>query len=444
MRGLRTFLGLVVVLAALGAYLYFVESKRAPGDDEPKKEKVFNVEPDKIDELTVKAESGEQTTIRKSGNDWQIVSPETAKPDDTEVSGLTSNLSTLEIQRVVDENAPDLKEYGLAQPRLQVTFKAAGQSRTLQIGGKTPSGSDLYAKRANENKVFLIPSYVDSTFNRKTFDLRDKTAVRVDRDKLDAIEVVTPARTLRFTKTNGEWHVAAPTPGRADFSAVEGLTGRLAGLQMKSIAAQDAADPKKFGLDRPAATVRLGTGSSQATLLIGGKAEDGVYARDAARPAVFVVDATLLDDLTKDPFEYRQKDLFDARAFNSTRLEIVRGGQTHAFEKSKGKNKDGQEEEKWRQLSPQARDTDREKLEALLSAITGARATGVGGAAAKAALDKPELTVTLKFDEGRKEDRVTFGRGGANAFASRAGDATPSAIDAATLDSIVKALEELK
>ena len=443
MQGLRTFVGLLVVLVGLGAYLYFVESKRTPGDDGPKKEKVFNVEADKIEEISIKAESGEQTTIRKSGSDWQIVSPTTARPDSTEVSGLTSNLSSVEIQSVVDENPPDLKEYGLANPRVEVAFKSGGQSHTLQIGQKTPPGSDLYAKRGDDKKVFLIPSYLDSTFNRKTFDLRDKTALHVDRDKVDTLEIATPERTMRFTKANGEWQMTAPAAARADYSAVEGLSGRIAGLQMKSIA-PEAADAKKFGLEKPAATVRIGTGSSQATLVIGAKADDGLYARDQSRPVVFTIDGTLLDDLKKDPFQYRQKDLFDARSFNSTRVEIVRAGQTFAFEKTKSKNKEGQEEEKWRQISPQARDVDQSKVESLLSAITGAQATAAGTDAAKAALGKPELTIAIKFDEGKKEDRVTFARDGKTAFAARSSDPGPVTVDSSTIDGIVKALEGLK
>ena len=55
----------------------------------------------------------------------------------------------------------------------------------------------------------------------------------------------------------------------------------------------------------------------------------------------------------------------------------MRAGQTHTFEKTKSKNKEGQEEEKWRQTSPQARDVDQAKVEALLGAITGAQATGL-------------------------------------------------------------------
>jgi hypothetical protein len=443
MRGLRTFLGLLVVLVALGGYLYFVESKRTPGDDGPKKEKVFTVESDKIEEITVKAESGDETTLKKSGTTWQIVAPVTAKPDDAEVSGLATNLSTLEMQSVVDENAADLKEYGLAEPRVVVTFKAGGQEQTLQIGQKTPPGSDYYAKRGNDKKVFLIASFLDSTFNRKTFDLRDKTAIRVDREKLDAVEIVTPERSLRFAKANGEWQIAAPTPGRADFSAVEGLVGRVAGLQMKSILPGEAHDVKKLGLDKPAATVRLNSGSSQATLEVGGKAEESnVYARDTSRPGVvFTIEGTLLEDFKKDPFEYRQKDLFDARSFNSTRLEIVGAGQTLTFEKTKGKNKEGQDEEKWRQVAPQARDLDQSKVDALLSVVTGAQAAAL---AEKAKTDKPDLTVAIKFDEGRKEDRVTFWRNGGNAYAHRAGDANAVTISGATMDAIVKALEGIK
>ena len=446
MRGVRSLLVLVVIAIPLG-YLVYRDYQRPPGDDGPKKDKVFSVDSAKIEEITIKSDSGEQTRLQKSGADWQMVSPVSARPDNSEVSGLTTNLSTLEMQRVVDENPSDLKEYGLDQPRIEVSFKADGQQHTLFIGQKTPPGSDLYAKRANDNKVFLIQSYLESNFNKKAFDLRDKTAVKVERDKLDAVEIATPERTIRFTKPSGEWQLGEPLQGRADFSAIEGLVSRLTSLQMKAIAADvEGPDAKKYGFDKPAATVRFGTGSAQATLVVGGSAEkDTVYAKDLSRPGVFTVESSILEELKKDPSEYRQKDLFDARTFNSTRLEIVRAGQTHAFEKTKGKNKEGQDEEKWRQISPQTRDLDQPSFDKLLSAVTGTRATSfVDAATATKALAAPELTVAVKFDEGKKEDRVTMAKSGTDAFASRAGEPGAAKVDASTVDSIVKALQELK
>ena len=441
MRGMR-FLILLIVAIPLGWYAYY-DSKKGPVDDTPKKDKVFTVEPDKIDEIEVKSESGDRTTLRKKGSDWEIVQPVTAASDQSTVSGITSNLSSAEIQRVIDENAPDLKEYGLDAPRVEVAFKANGQQHRLQLGQKTPAGSDVYAKLPDSKRIFLIPSFLDSTFNRSTFDLRDKSVLKVDREKVDSMDVTTKDRTVRFEKKNGEWQLAQPSAGRAEFGAVDGLLSRVSSVQMKSIVA-DATDLKKYGLDKPAATVRLGSGSSQAALAIGSAAESGsVYARDLSRPAVFTVESSLADDLKKDASEYRQKDLFDARSFNTTRIEIVHNNQTTVFEKTKVKDKDGKEEEKWKQTAPAAKDVDASKVEALISAATGARATGFVDTAAKTGLDKPELTVVFRYDEG-KEERVTFARTKDAAYAGRSGSPGAAKVDASVIDSIVKALGDVK
>jgi hypothetical protein len=445
MRGVRSLILLVVIAIPLGWYAYRDFQKPA-ADAGPKKDKVFTVEPDKIEEISVKSESGERTRLQKSGNEWKIVAPASGQPDATEVSGLTSNLSSLELERVVDENPPDLNEYGLAQPRIEVAFKSGGQEHTLLIGQKTPPGTDLYAKRADDKKVFLIPAHVESTFNKATFDLRDKAVMKVERDKLDALELTAGDRSSKFVRPAGEWQIAAPVQARADFNTIEGLVGRLSGLQMKSIIDAPDADLKKYGLDQPAATVKFGAGSSQASLVLGGKAAEGtIYARDLSRPAIFTVESSVLDELKKDPADYRQKDLFDARSYNATRIEIVRAGQTHTFEKTKTKNKEGQDEEKWRQVSPQKRELDQTSFDALVSAMTGIRATAfVDAAAAAKALATPELAVAIKFDEGKKEERVTLAKAGADAFGARAGEPGAAKVDASAIDAAVKALQELK
>jgi Domain of unknown function (DUF4340) len=445
MRGLRSLGGLVVVLIALGAYLYFVESKRPAGGDADKKEKAFTVGADKVEELTIKSESGDRTTVRKTGPDWQIVQPAAGKPDSAEVSGITSNLASLEVQRVIDENPADLAEYSLAQPRVELTFKADGKEHKLLIGRKTPPGSDLYARIDDQKRVVLIPSFVDTTFNRTTFDLRDKAVLTVNRDEIGSLGVTTPSSAMRFDKTAGEWKMVQPVPARADFSAVEGLVSRLATLQMKSIAAAQATDLVPYGLDKPAATVTIGSGSSQATLAIGKPSGEGaVYARDLSKPVVVTIESALLDELKKAPADYRQKDLFDARAFNATRVEVAHNGVTTAFEKVKSKNKDGQEQDTWKQVAPSAKDVDQAKVDDLIGAITQARASSFVDAPPKGALDKPELTITIKSNEGKREEKVTIGRAGADVFASRAGEPGAAKLDVPALDAMVKALGEIK
>ena len=435
MRGVRSLIALVVVAAGLGAYLYFVEAKKEPGSDK-KLEKVFTgVAADKIDQLTIKPESGDRTTVQKQSGSWQLTQPVTAKADEAEVSGITSGLSSLEVQRVVDEKPADLKEYGLAPPRIEVSFKAGGQSRALQIGQKTPTGTDLYAKVPDNPRVFLISSYLDSTFNRSTFDLRDKGILRVERDKVDSLEITTPDHELKFAKNGPEWKIASPTAARADFSAVEGLVGRLNTAQMKALTAQNATDLKEYGLDKPDVVVKIGAGSAQASLAIGKSAGEGVvYAKDMSRPMVFTIESALADELKKGVDDYRLKDLFDARSFNTTRVQVVRNGQTLAFEKNG---------DKWKQVSPAAKDADGAKIDSFISAVSNARAASFVDSIKDTGLDKPELTVTLKTDEG-KQEQVSFARHESEVFAQRGGEPGAAKVDSATYDGIVKALDALK
>jgi hypothetical protein len=442
MRGFRSFLLLLVIAAGLGAYLYFVESKRDPGDAD-KKAKVFTVEADKIDELVLKAESGERTTLKKTGTEWQLVAPVATPSDGAAVSGVTSNLSTLELQRVIDENPQDLGEYGLKEPRLEVTFKSGGKEQTLLIGRKTPAATDLYAKLGDSPRVFLIPSFVDTTFNKTTFDLRDKTVLKVNRDSVDTLVITSAKRTLQFAKADGEWTLTTPIKARADFTTVDGLVSKLNTLQAKSIA--ESTSLGEYGLDKPATTIQLGSGSSQATLLIGKAAEEGtVYAKDQSRPLVVTIESTLLADLSKDIGTFRQTDLFDGRAFNATRLEVTRNGQAAVFEKTKTKNKDGQDEEKWKQSAPTARDVDQTTVDNLISAVTAARATSYVDSAPKSGLDKPELAITLTSNEGKRVERVSLARSGSEGFGARDGEAGIAKVDVATIDNIVKSLDGIK
>src|SRR5579862_5870426 len=324
MRGLWSTLGLIVVLACLGAYIYFVSWKKAP-EPASTQEKVFaGLESDKIDELKVTSDKGEVTTLKKTNGTWQVTAPVEAAGDESAVSGITTALSGLSITRVVDDNPTDLKDYGLAMPRLEVDYKAGGGDyKRIVIGDKSPSGSDLFAKRGEDKKVFLIPSFQETTLNKSTFDLRDKIVLKFDRDKVDGLDLTADGKSLQIAKDNGEWKITQPLQARADYGSVEGLIGRLQTTTMKSIVTETAApaDLKQHGLDKPAATAELKMGSARATFAVGGKASgsadaNAVYARDVTRPLVVTVDGMLADELKKGAADYRKKDVFDFRPFN--------------------------------------------------------------------------------------------------------------------------------
>lgn len=447
MRGLRSTIALLVVLIGLSAYIYFVTWKKPADDSSSKQDKVFaSVQGDKIDALVIKSAAGETTTLKKDSGSWQVVEPITARADDSTVSGITNALTSVNIVRVIDENPADLKDYGLTQPRIDVGFKAQGDKdyHHLLIGEKSPTGADLFARRDGEKRVFLIPAFQESTFSHSTFELRDKTLLKFDREKVDGIEVDGGGKSLKVAKDGGEWKLTRPLQVRADYGAVEGLIGRLQTVQMKSIVANDAsaADLKKYGLDKPDATVNLSMGSARATLLVGGKAEDNtVYARDASKPAVMTMESALADELKKGADEYRRKDVFEFRGYNANRLEITRNGQTVVFEKVKGQGSNPVD--KWRRVSPSAGDVDKDKMDSLLSRLSNMRASSFVESAAKTGLDSPAMTVSVKFDESKKEEHATFAKTGTDAYVSRPGEPGAAKIDTTDFNEAVKTLDEL-
>jgi Domain of unknown function (DUF4340) len=448
MRGLRSTVALLVVLIGLGTYIYFVTWKLPDSSDTASnQEKVFAaLEADKIEEVKVKAEKGDVTTIVKKDGAWQLTRPLSTKADESEVSSLTSGLSQVSIVRVVEENPTDLKEYGLETPRIEIDFKASGDKdyRRLLIGDKAPTGSDMFARRNDEKRVLLVPAFQESSFNKDTFNLREKQLLKFERDKVDRVELAAAGKLTALAKEGTEWKLMAPVQVRADFGAVEGLMGRLQTAQMKSIATEAAspADLRKYGLDKPEVTVNVNAGSARATLLIGGKAEDGsVYVRDASRPLVMTAEASLADEFKKGADEYRRKDIFEFRAYNATRVELTRNGQAVVFEKTKGEGENPQD--KWRRVSPNAADADRDKVDSLLSRLSNMRATSFVDSTAKTGLDKPELAVYVKFDDGKKEERVSFGRVGEEAYALRPAEPGAAKVDNTDLTEALKTLDEI-
>lgn len=445
MRSAKPLLALAVVFGGLLAYLFFVDAKRPlTSEEEETRDKVFDgVTSDTIASLRIESSGGESATLVKEKDTWQMTEPFTSRADEGEVSGITTNLATLEIQRVVEENPKDLSSYGLAEPRIVVAFKTSGSDteRRLMIGSRTPTGGDLYAKRDADPRVFLISSYLDTTFDRQPFDLRDKSILKFDRDKVDRLEIMREGGRVEAVKDGLDWMLTHPVKVKADYSIVEGIVSRLHSAQMKSVVTEDAsqAELRKWGLEKPAVTATVAAGSSRATLAIGGSTpENDVYVRDLSTSRVVTAASDLLDEVRKEASDLRRKDVFEFRPFNVSRLEIARGSETFVFEKTKAE--DGTE--KWRRTSPSAADVDAAKMETLLSRLTALRAQSFVDA--PRGRGEAALTVAARFDDGKKNERVRFERSGGDVLALRDGEPGAAKLAATEFDEALKALDDLE
>ena len=428
MRGLKSTIALLVILVGLGAYIFFVDRNREIEDPNAKPKAYATLATDDIEELQIRNASGETTRLQRAGEDWQLVEPVKAAADNGVVGTVTSNIGTLEVQRVADENPTDLKQYGLDPARIEVGFRLKGQKdlQRLLVGDKTPAGGDLFAKRGDENRVILVASFLDSIFNKTPFELRDKA---------EGVEVVTGAGTLQFARNGTDWRIVRPVPVRADYAAAEGLLTRLSSTNMLTVVAE-AGDLAVYGLDRPSTTATALIGSSRASLLLGRMADGGsYYAKDANRPMVFTVEQALVTDLTKDLGEFRRKDLFDSRSFSATRVEFQRPGATAAFERT-----DAGEQTTWKNTSGATVETPR--IEEALTKLSSLRADAFQPVP-HPSLKTPAITAIIRFDENKTET-VTFARSGSEVYASRMDEPGSARIDATAFDEAMKAADALK
>ena len=439
MHGLKSTIVLLLALAGLVGYIYFVDSERTPGEADALPKAFTDISAENIVEVQIRQVSGDNARVERIDTSWQLTEPEQAAADALQVASVTSSLASLDVQRVVDENPADLAQYGLDPPRIEVAFRMNGETefRRLLVGEKTPTGGDLYAKLPDESRVFLIASFLDATFNKRAFDLRDKSLVDFDSAAVTSVEITRDGDTVRLTRTGTDWRMAAPIMGRADYAAVEGILTRMASAQMQQIVANEAANLAQYGLDRPAITLTMAGGETPATLLIGTSGDAGLYAKDAARPLIFTIEESLATDLRKPATDFRRKDLFDARSFTANRVEFRRGDQVQAFEKTTSDGKDV-----WRNAT--GANVDPTAIEDLLTRLTALQALSFEPGT-HPTLGAPVLTVTVRFDTDKTET-VSFGREGAstNGYASRPDEPGTMTLSALPLDDVFKGLDALK
>ncbi len=440
-RGRSTLILLVVALG-LGGYLYFVESER-PVQEENAKKKVFTYETDKITEVQVKSSSG-TTALRKGGDgSWTIVQPVQAPADRNSVNDIITNLANLEEEREVDPNAADLKAYGLAEPAVDVTFQVEGdkEPKRILVGDKTPSSSHVYAKLPATNRVFLVGTSLQTAADRSTFDFRDKAALTFDQTKVQSLELASTAETIRLEKSGEEWKIVKPIQAPADFVSVNGLIGQLQSAQMTALKdrPEDLKDLAQYGLDKPAVVASIGTGTSTVKLELGKDADAGaVWARDPAKAAVFSMNNGVAAELRKKVSDLRRKEIFDFRPFNTTRFEITRGNETRAFERVKGTGENAVDT--WKQVSPE-KTVDSSNLEGALLEFSNLRAETFvdrGGPSTGAAV------ITVKYDDGKKEERVTIAPAPSGALATRADQPGALKIEAGKYEEAVKKLDAIQ
>jgi hypothetical protein len=92
---------------------------------------------------------------KDTSSNWLIASHQNKKAKSWKVSNITGGLAGLEATAFVDEQATDLKKYGLDKPRAIIAIKQKGNEVAKVLIGKE-KGDRVYAKAANSPAVVEV------------------------------------------------------------------------------------------------------------------------------------------------------------------------------------------------------------------------------------------------------------------------------------------------
>src|SRR5437667_9691003 len=145
---------------------------------------------------------------------------------------------------------------------------------------------------------------------RETTDGRKGRGFALEPADVAELEIKRTDATVKLKREGDGWQILAPVNARGDRGPIDETVTSIVTARMDR---EIEADPKSlgdFGLDRPAAevTLRLKDGK-QVGLVLGAKSPTGVwvYAREAGKPAVFVVGDSVLRASTRPAAEFRDK-----------------------------------------------------------------------------------------------------------------------------------------
>ena len=304
----RGLLVAVIILAGLGGVYYWSQNRKPPADTAatPPPPTIMKVDASDVDQLTIKIKPADPVTVEKTGpGKWNITAPKAYPADPETVYSVLSSLSGLNGDRVVEEKTSDLKKYGLDQPAVEVDVTGKNHAvQSLLLGDDTPAGGDAYATVAGTGKVFTLASYNKSSLSKNLNDLRDKSLLTLDADKVSQFELIKKPETIELARTKDGWQMLKPSPSPADATAVDSLVRALANAKMDLSGTSDA--KAEFAKGTELATAKL-TGNSGVQTIEVRKSNNDDYAKSSAVAGVYKVDASLGAALDKKADDFRKK-----------------------------------------------------------------------------------------------------------------------------------------
>lgn len=390
----------VIVALALGAFVYFYDSKHTPkATSEDTSKPAFSIKSDDISSLTIH-NAGQTISLAKKGTDWNLTQPVQSRADQTTIGGIVSDLSGLQIQRSFTPT-DNLSKYGLVNPAVKIEFEdEKGAPHNIELGDKDFSNNSVYALVDGSKQVDLLSTSLLDDATKPVSQLRDRSMINLNGAEVTGITLDDSGGRVTATKAKAGWEITNPRQTLADSSTVDALVSSLSSSKFTDVVSETSTDLAKYGLTHPTATLEVTAQGGKHFHLLLAKKGDSYYGRDESRPMIFSVDATTYGSLDKTFFDLRDKSIlqFDPAAIQTVSIQNANG----TIECAQGKD------DQWSVVQPVADKGKSVQSWKILDPLQNTRATKIydtPSASVLAHLKKPLIQITLT-DKSKKTTTV--------------------------------------
>ncbi len=355
--------GILALILIVGVLAVVLLDKQDEKKEEAKQleEQLLNIDNDTVSEIML-LPSGIHAV--KDSSKWDIVAPVKTDGDKSAIDALVNMFNSAKIDRVISSDTSEYSMYGLDPAQGRMILVHAGDSDTLYVGDKSPTGSFVFARKSGSPEVFLTTTTLQTNVEKSLFDLRDKSVLGFESSQVRSFDLDNAQGKFSLARVGGLWKLTDPLEADADESEVSTILNRLSSENASQFVDESPENLRQYGLVNPQVQVDLflGENRAQKSLLIGDASDGNFYAKDASRAPVFLVDSAFVNVLNSSLYDLRKKDLADFTSSEVTRFELEFSGQTFVCEKDTSGT--------WMVLQPKARKAKSWKISSITRAAS--------------------------------------------------------------------------
>lgn len=302
---------LVAIFFALLAYVYFFEIKEEKKKQatKEKQEQVLNIDKERVSELAFLPAG---ITIIKPEAHWIISAPIRTKADQATIDNILDTFSRLKRDRFVSDNPNDFKKFGLSRYQSAFVINHDKSSDTLFLGDSNLDKTKVFCRKSGSNEVYLVPMTLATHATRTLYDLRDKSVFNFEQDNIQKLLIENKGQLFScFKDRNQHWFLEQPIMAMCDEDKIADILNELKNSKVLKFVSEYNNDLKQYNLHHPWLTVTLFDTAQKKhnSLFVGHQENNNYYARDESRPAIFLVDSSLITQLNLSLFDLRDKTI---------------------------------------------------------------------------------------------------------------------------------------